>query len=354
MVLKSGKEETSPVAEFLIEINSEIDQTTRALKDIGMMLDQSENELNKLSQKNSQMSSQLQQSQSSMDSIPRSELKSLYDNALDAQQRLFVMRGQIEKLQSEQTQLRKYQVFLEKAKKVNDSGTSAVPVKKGSASDTVQMLINAQEVERQRLSRQMHDGPAQALSNFILQTEIAMRLFDVDQTRAKDELGNLKNAAMTTFQRVREFIFELRPMMLDDLGLVPTITRYVDSYKAQTGLDIELMTTGSDIRMESYLEVLIFRSIQELLGSASHHNQASKIKIQLNIDNDSVRVSVDDNGKGIYEEDTSGDSNLGIKLIKDRVEMLGGRTDVDSVENQGTRVSIEMPMVKAAEVKPAS
>ncbi len=79
---------------------------------------------------------------------------------------------------------------------------TAAPVKKGSASDTVQMLINAQEVERQRLSRQMHDGPAQALSNFILQTEIAMRLFDVDQNRAKDELGSLKNSAMTTFQKV--------------------------------------------------------------------------------------------------------------------------------------------------------
>ncbi len=354
MVLKSGKEDSSPVDEFLIEINTEIDQTNRDLKDIGMMLDQSENELNKLSQKNSQLSAQLQQSQSTIDTMSRTELKSLYDNALDAQQRLFVMRGQIEKLQSEQIQLRKYQAFLDKAKKMNDVASSASPVKKGSASDTVQMLINAQEVERQRLSRQMHDGPAQALSNFILQTEIAMRLFDVDQTRAKDELGNLKNSAMVTFQRVREFIFELRPMMLDDLGLVPTITRYVESYKAQTGLDIDLVVTGSDIRMESYLEVLIFRSIQELLGSASHHNQASKIKIQLNIDNDSVRVSVDDNGKGVYVEDTSADSNLGIKLIKDRVEMLGGRTDVDSVENQGTRVSIEMPMVKAAEKKPAS
>jgi len=353
MVLTSEKEEVSPVDEFLNEVNQELEQTTRSLKDIGMMLDQSQNELNKLSQKNSQISSQLQKTQSNIDSVPRSEIRTLYESALDAQQRLFVMRGQIEKLQSEQNQLRKYQGFLEKTNKVNEHGKATVTVKKGSASDTVQMLINAQEVERQRLSRQMHDGPAQALSNFILQTEIAMRLFDIDQNRAKEELGNLKNSAMKTFQKVREFIFELRPMMLDDLGLVPTINRYVESYKAQTGLDIDITITGSDIRMESFLEVLIFRSIQELLSSASHHSQASKIKIQLNIDNDSVRVSVNDNGKGIQGDDKDADSKLGIKLIRDRVEMLGGRTDIDSVENQGTLVSIEMPMVKAVENKPA-
>lgn len=353
MAQKSGNEDVSPLDEFINEVNSELDQTTRSLKEISLMLDQSQNELNKLSQKNSQYSSQLQQAQSNIESISRSEMRMLYENALDAQQRLFVMRGQIEKLQNEQSHLRKFQTILEKTKVMNETGKSSAPVKKGSASDTVQMLINAQEVERQRLSRQMHDGPAQALSNFILQTEIAMRLFDVDQTRAKDELSNLKNSAMTTFQKVREFIFELRPMMLDDLGLVPTINRYVDSYRTQSGLDIDLVVTGSDIRMESFLEVLIFRSIQELLGSASHHSQASKIKIQLSIDNDSVRVSVDDNGKGLPGDETSSDGNLGIKLIKDRVEMLGGHTDIDSVENQGTRVSIEMPMVKAAEKKPA-
>jgi two-component system sensor histidine kinase DegS len=353
MVLKSGKEDVSPVDEFLFEINSEYDQTNRSLKDIGLMLDQSQNELNKLTQKNSTISSQVQQTQTNGDSTTRNEMRSMYENALDAQQRLFVMRGQIEKLQNEQTFLRKYLSFLDKAKKINDVNKTAAPAKKGSASDTVQMLINAQEVERQRLSRQMHDGPAQALSNFILQTEIAMRLFDVDQNRAKDELGSLKNSAMSTFQKVREFIFELRPMMLDDLGLVPTINRYVDSYRTQTGLDIDLVISGSDIRMESYLEVLIFRSIQELLSSASHHSQASKIKIQLNIDNDSVRVSIDDNGKGNQAEEAASDSNLGIKLIRDRIEMLGGRMDIDSVENQGTRVSIEMPMVKAANTKPA-
>ena len=87
------------------------------------------------------------------------------------------------------------------------------------------MIVTAQAAERQRLSRQMHDGPAQALSNFILQTEIAMRLLDVDPAQAREELGNLKTSAMGTFQKVLNFIFELRTMMLDDLGLITTLRR---------------------------------------------------------------------------------------------------------------------------------
>jgi two-component system, NarL family, sensor histidine kinase DegS len=348
-MLKSGNEQVNPWDELMAEISAEYEQTHRTIREMNVMIDQSQAELNRMAQKNTTITAQLQQMNVTIDSHPVQEVRNAYDSALDVQQRLLVMRGQLEKLQTEQTNLKKYLALLEKIRRGSDNNRSAANTKKDSAAETVQMLINAQEVERQRLSRQMHDGPAQALSNFILQTEIAMRLFDIDQNRAKDELANLKNSAMTTFQKVRNFIFELRPMMLDDLGLVPTIKRYVDTYKEQTGIDIEQVITGSEIRMASYLEVMIFRSIQELLGNAFRQSQASKVKVVLNIENDLVRVSVDDNGKGFHAEDLMTDPNLGIKLMRDRVDMLGGHTDIDSVVGQGTRITIEMPMVKAEE-----
>ncbi len=93
-----------------------------------------------------------------------------------------------------------------------------------------------------------------------------MRLLDADPVQAKEELANLKNSALGTFQKVRNFIFELRPMMLDDLGLIPTIRKYVDAFKEQTGMDTSLTVTGTERRLEPYLEVMIFRAIQELLG----------------------------------------------------------------------------------------
>jgi two-component system sensor histidine kinase DegS len=206
------------------------------------------------------------------------------------------------------------------------------------------MLVNAQEAERQRLSRQMHDGPAQALSNFILQTEIAMRLLDVDPAQAKNELGNLKVAAMSTFQKVRNFIFELRPMMLDDLGVAPTIRRYADTFKDQAGVEVNVMISGTERRMESYLEVLIFRAMQELLSNAVHQNQATIVKIQMDMGDTNIRLSMDDNGKGLDTDQLEKEPNLGLKLIKDRAEMLGGKFELDSAPGKGTRVSISIPV----------
>jgi two-component system sensor histidine kinase DegS len=208
----------------------------------------------------------------------------------------------------------------------------------------IEMIVKAQEAERQRLSRQMHDGPAQALSNFILQTEIAMRLLDADPAQAKDELGNLKMSAMNTFQKVRNFIFELRPMMLDDLGLVPTIRKYVDAFKEQTALDVNLTLTGNERRLEPYIEVMMFRAIQELLGNAARHSQATLIKVQLDMGNEALRVSVDDNGKGFDTAQLQEGTSLGLKLIRERAEMLGGNFDIDSSAGKGTRVSFSVPV----------
>jgi two-component system sensor histidine kinase DegS len=326
-------------------IQNEFDETARALKEITLMLEQSRVELGKLTQRNASVTARLQQIHDQIGRIPPEEIRTVYDSALDAQQRLFVMRGQLEKLQSDQSHLERYKGMLERL-----MGSISTDGKPGSAKTeagnmaNVEMLVNAQEAERQRLSRQMHDGPAQALSNFILQTEIAMRLLDVDPAQAKNELGNLKVAAMSTFQKVRNFIFELRPMMLDDLGVAPTIRRYADTFKDQAGVEVNVMISGTERRMESYLEVLIFRAMQELLSNAVHQNQATIIKIQMDMGDTNIRLSMDDNGKGLDTDQLEKEPNLGLKLIKDRAEMLGGKFELDSAPGKGTRVSISIPV----------
>jgi two-component system sensor histidine kinase DegS len=209
--------------------------------------------------------------------------------------------------------------------------------------DSLELMIKAQESERQRLSRQMHDGPAQALSNFILQTEIAMRLFDINQVQAKEELTNLKMAAMNTFQKVRSFIFELRPMMLDDLGLIPTIRRYIDTFKEQTGIETTFVISGVERRLEPYLEVMIFRAVQELMGNVVKHAQANRIKVQFILDDNSVKISIDDNGKGFTPETSTESGGLGLNLIRERVGMLGGTVEIDSVLGQGSKIMIQVP-----------
>jgi two-component system sensor histidine kinase DegS len=328
-----------------LNLQTELEETTRALREVTLMIEQSQGELSKITQRNTAITAHLQQVQGQMASMPPQELKGAYDSALDAQQRLFVMRGQLEKLQAEKKHLERIQSILERAN-VSPSaggGTSGGGSGAKSTMASVEMLVNAQETERQRLSRQMHDGPAQALSNFILQTEIAMRLFDVDAAQAKDELGNLKTSAMGTFQKVRNFIFELRPMMLDDLGLVPTVRRYADAFKEQTSLDVTVTITGNEKRLEPYLEVMLFRALQELLGNTARHGQATQVKVMLDMGDDRVRVSVDDNGRGFDPDVVQQSNSLGLKLIRERAEMLGGNFEIDSAVGRGARISFSVP-----------
>lgn len=327
-----------------LDLASELQEAEKALREVTLMIEQSQGEVLKLSQRNAAITTHLQQVQNQFDQMPLQDIRNAYDSALDAQQRLFVMRGQLEKLQNEKSHLERFKSTLERARP-NTGAASPVASSAGAKGPlaSVEMLVNAQETERQRLSRQMHDGPAQALSNFILQTEIAMRLMDVDAGQAREELNNLKASAMGTFQKVRNFIFELRPMMLDDLGLAPTIRRYADAFKEQAGLEVNVTITGHERRLEPYLEVMLFRAIQELLGNAARHSQATLVKVILDMGEDRIRVSVDDNGKGFDADSIQQGNSLGLKLIRERTEMLGGSFEVDSALGKGARILFAVP-----------
>jgi two-component system sensor histidine kinase DegS len=338
-------EHTNPMEDAHKSIQTELDETNRGLREVTLMLEQSQGEVGKLTQRNAAITAHLQQIQAQGGNVTLDELRMAYDSALDAQQRLFVMRGQLEKLQRDQSHLSQYRTSLDKVLGLLDqsSSSSGAGGQSKSATASIESIIQAQESERQRLSRQMHDGPAQALSNFILQTEIAMRLMDVDVAQAREELNSLKAAAMSTFQKVRNFIFELRPMMLDDLGLVPTLKRYSDTFKEQTGLEVNVTVSGQERRLESYVEVMIFRALQELFGNAARHSQASMVKVLLDMGESAVKVNVDDNGKGFDTEILIQGNSLGLNLIRDRVEMLGGTFEIDSMIGKGTRITFAIP-----------
>ena len=349
--MPQAQPETSIWETIKNEIRAELEQSRRELKEISLMIEQSQLEVNKLQQRNASISAHLQQTQSQFEVVSKADVRMAYDAALDAQQRLFVMRGQIDKLQSDQAHIERYLKILDRVQQALDSGGLGQDGMKPGLSmmaQTVEMIIQAQEAERQKLARQMHDGPAQALSNFILQCEIAMRLFDIDQSRAKEELASVKAAAATTFQKVRDFIFDLRPMMLDDLGLAPTLNRYVETLKDQSGMEIRLISSGMEQRLEPYLEVMIFRAIQELLGNAARHSQATQVKVQIDSSDTAVRVSVEDNGRGFDVESIGEKGGMGLKVIRDRVEMLGGRIEVHSVIGQGTHILFQVPATKTS------
>lgn len=342
--MPAAGEQPNPLEAARKGLQAEFDESSRLLRESTLMLEQSQVEFTKLSQRNASITAQLQQIDNQNGGINADEMRRVFESALDAQQRLFVMRGQLEKLKSDQAHQLKYRNVLEKVIGFLDKSIEAGVGSGKSAVESIESIIKAQESERQRLSRQMHDGPAQALSNFILQAEIAMRLMDVDPAQAREEIVNLKTSALSTFQKVRNFIFELRPMMLDDLGLFPTIKRYATTFKEQSGMDVSLTITGQERRIEPYLEVMVFRALQELLGNASRHSQGSQVKIIIDMGETALKMMVDDNGKGFTTSSLNQGNSLGLNLIRDRVEILGGTFEIDSTIGKGSRITLSIPV----------
>jgi len=197
----------------------------------------------------------------------------------------------------------------------------------------------------------LHDGPAQSLTNFILQAEICQRLFDRNPDRAAEELGNLKANASKTFQKVRDFIFDLRPMMLGDLGVAPTVRRYVESYREKNDIEIQLNLSGEERRLETYREVMIFRGLQDVMGLARDYGSPTELNIGLDMSGKSWRLSIEDNGRGfdasaVSEKKEEGYTDPRVEqlvMLKNRWEMTGGTLEVSSDENNGTRVRMELP-----------
>jgi two-component system sensor histidine kinase DegS len=321
-----------------------IHESEQRLEGVTTKIQQSQAEVDKLAQRNIANSSKIKSVKEKTEDFSSAAVRDTYDEALDAQQRLFVMRGQIDKLKSEQGHLQETIMELQDLSEfLNRTPLLEGGEKEINPAEFIESVIQAQEVERKRLSNKMHDGPAQALSNFILQVEIAQRLFDMDLDQAKEELDELKATANTTFTKVRDFIFELRPMMLDDLGLIPTLRHYFEAFKEQNNLEVQFTASGTERRLDSYLEIMIFRAMQELSSNAARHSGANTIRAHIDTGESQVVVDVEDDGKGFNIEQALEDS-MGIKVIKERVDILGGEFSIDTAIGQGTRIGFTIPL----------
>lgn len=345
-----------PRQEIIKLITDEQATIKRKLTEIKGQIDQQHLMVDREQQRNVDIVADLQNIHNNLDTVPREDIREKYEEALAVRSRLGTMRGQLERLQSIYDQMDKQQqILIQLLGKVQGVGMidlrSGDGESGGGTSVSIIRIVQAQEDERQRLARQMHDGPAQSLTNFILQAEICQRLFDRNPERAAEELINLKTAASVTFQKVRDFIFDLRPMMLDDLGVVPTIRRYVNSFKEKNDIQVELEISGEDRRLENHREVMLFRALQELMVQARDNGSASSVKIRLDMGAVQIKVLIEDNGRGFDAEavfDANADTHnnpraQGLITLREKYELVGGNVMVTSSESEGTTVRLELP-----------
>jgi two-component system, NarL family, sensor histidine kinase DegS len=347
---------TTGPAQVLEQTSREHDQIQKELKEIEILIKQSTTEVEKLAQRNAQLANKVRTMEINLDTIPRQDIKEVYTAAQEGQMRLFMMRGQVEQLQSRQENLKRFAESLHRVLSIagslspaaSDSGPSKSSGGGEGQNIGIIKIIDAQESERQHLSNQLHDGPAQSLTNLILQAEICERLFDNDPARARAELSELKRAVSDTFQKVRGFIFDLRPMMLDDLGLTPTLKKSIEDFQQKSGLACNLTISGKDQRLPAHTEVTIFRVLQQCLNNIRDHAQASHVQVSMDVSNDRVTASIEDDGVGFDVAEAMAASQqrktIGLSTMKERIEMLGGEVRIDSAPNKGTRIDFWLPV----------
>ena len=210
-------------------------------------------------------------------------------------------------------------------------------------------IIKAQEEERQRVAREIHDGPAQSMANVVLRAEICEKLMDLEPEKVREELHDLKRMVRESLQEVRKIIFNLRPMALDDLGIVPTLKRYLADLQKRTDNVMELTVLGDEEqRLPSALEVAIFRIVQEALNNTVKHSGARHCIIKLELLAGRVNIVVSDDGCGFDTEQVlhaaGGDNDsFGLLGMRERVQLLAGEININSAPGKGTEISITIP-----------
>lgn len=284
-----------------------------------------------------------------------------YAEAKDAQLKLQLLQQKEIELRKRRDDLERslcqMQVTIERAQNLMTQVSMAISLLQGGVAEALQThnneqrlemglrVIRAQEEERRRVAREIHDGPAQTLANIVLRLEIAERLLELNPSRVKAELKDLKNLVRSNLQDIRRIIFDLRPMALDDLGIVPAISKYLDNFKENYGINCELRIEGRERRLLPAMEVALFRLVQEGMTNVAKHAHSAKVEIFLIYQEDWTIVRIRDYGKG-FEVKTAMNApgeHFGLVGMRERVEMFSGRFSIQSILGKGTSIELLIP-----------
>jgi two-component system sensor histidine kinase DegS len=274
--------------------------------------------------------------------------------AEDARQR--VIRGDVERLTGDlgrhQQELSKLELsvrsmenawlFLERG----DASLLAEVADSGLPTDLQMRIVQAQEAERSRLAQEVHDGPAQALSNAIFQVEYIERIIGDDVRMAGSELRFLRELLRRELGEIRTFISQLRPPLLDDLGLDGSIMDAVESIAALTGETVETDLRAPGDSLNPTQQTAVLRIVQEALQNIRKHATSKRTVVSTRLEMTNWILEVSDNGKGfdIGAVAARGRRNFGLQFMRERAELIGASFEVRSRPGGGTVVWLSIPV----------
>jgi signal transduction histidine kinase len=226
------------------------------------------------------------------------------------------------------------------AESLGQRAAIAVDLRQRVSSDTVRRVVEAQELERARLARELHDETGQALTSILLGLRTLEQTLEAEDARSAIE--SVRDLVVSTLQNVRRLAVELRPAALDDFGLAPAIERLVDTHRQDASVDIDLEVQLGDDRLPADVETTMYRIVQEALTNVANHAAATRISILMTRTETAAVLVVEDDGQGFDLADTT--SRLGITGMRERVALVGGRLKVETATGAGTTIAAEIPL----------
>jgi two-component system sensor histidine kinase DegS len=216
----------------------------------------------------------------------------------------------------------------------------------GLATDFQMRIVQAQEAERSRLAQEVHDGPAQALSNAIFQVEYIERVITEDVRVAGSELRFLRELLRRELGEVRTFISQLRPPLLDELGLDGSIMDAVESMAALTGATVETDLRAPGDSLTPTQQTAVLRIVQEALQNVRKHAVANRTVVSTRVELGTWILEVSDDGRGfdVSAVAARGRRNFGLQFMRERAELVGARFEVRSRSGGGTVVWLSIPV----------
>lgn len=211
-------------------------------------------------------------------------------------------------------------------------------------------IIQSQESERRRIARDLHDGPAQGIAGMLIRLDLINQLMQGEGERVYQEMENIKEMGRETLTDIRRIMFELKPTLVNDSGLIRTFKDYFNDYEAKYNFDIDFVIFGAEKKYDLTLEIALFRLVQEALTNVRKHAAVNKALVKLENTGDTLILVIKDDGLGFDTAavDMDAGESYGIIGMKERVELLGGEIDIMSAPGAGTQVIIKVPVEEEA------
>lgn len=329
------------ILEFLSELVSEIYEEQNTLR---KEIQQYNQKIYHLSQKIKEMDSENKcsdcENSSREEKIARVE--EIQIKIFDLQERLMVLQKRVDKV-NKLNELINEKELKEEAKKVN----------KDNIRNRLR-LLETQEAERKRISMDLHDTTVQNLTTLVHKTEFCTKLMDIDVIQAKLELQTMTTTIRNTINELRNIIYDLRPMSIDDLGLVMTIERFAKQMEIdnQNAIPINFVVHNEEIKVLPVINLTLFRIIQETYTNAKKHSKAEHFDIEITYKENEIELEISDDGIGFQlellqkESKANHNKNFGLSIMQERVNLLMGTMEVQSKQEKGTKIIIKVPIIK--------